>query len=82
MRDPKIHSKVLAQRWDALCDAQLRAARDGDPERWHRLARLKDRAYQADQAHLRATRWDYFPWGPQPHWRHRGKFIPDTEEEA
>lgn len=82
MRDPKIHSKVLALRWSAVRGAQLRAARDGDPERWHRLDRLGDRTRQADRAHLRATRWDYCPWEPQPHWRHQGKVIPDTEEEA
>lgn len=82
MRDPKVHSKVLARRWNAVCNAQLLATRDGDPERLHRLDRLRARIHQVHQAHYRATLWNYFPWGPQTYWRHQGEVIPDTKEDA
>ena len=92
MRDPKTHAKVLAKRWDAVCDAQLQL-RDKfgtDLKRWRKLSRLRDRVHRAEHAHRTATKWRYTPgmdtkWSStrtQPFWVHDGEIIPDTEEDA
>ena len=82
MRDPKTHAKVLAKRWDAVCDAQLQAKFETSLMRWRRLARLGDRIHRAGHAHRTSTKWIYDPWSTPPCWQHDGEIIPDTEEEA
>lgn len=86
MRDPKAHAKVLALRWWAVADAQLQL-RDKfgiDLKRWRRLARLRDLIHRVENAHRKATKWDYYYYtsANSPYWKYDGEIIPDTEEDA